>query len=254
MPGPVPEVIAQAYDPAVPVDSLREWPGNPNDGDVGAISASLDALGFYGAILVQKSSGRVMSGNHRLRAARAMNMTTLPVLWCDMDDEEARAVLIGENEHVRRGTWNMTALVEFLKDTAVKSPQLMPVTAFDGDDLDRLIAELQPFPGEGGQPDRGDLLAAAGVTVGEPRHQVADGQAWHLGDHVLVVADVFTGHRSWVPYLEEGAVFLPYPTPLAPHAQIEGRLVMVQPEPYLAGHLLDKWERITGKPPELAED
>ena len=55
----------------------------------------------------------------------------------------------------------------------------------------------------------------------------------------------------WAPLLEGDVVFMPYPTPLVPHAPDIGALVMVQPIPYLAGHLLDKWQNITGEEPVI---
>ena len=99
-------------------------------------------------------------------------------------------------------------------------------------------------------PERGELIDAAGVTLGEPRHQPAPGSRWQLGEHLLIVADVFTGWPEWAPYLIEGTVFMPYPTPLLPHGEdLPGPLVMVQPIVYLAGHLLDKWADVTGTEP-----
>jgi hypothetical protein len=65
---------------------------------------------------------------------------------------------------------------------------------------------------------------------------------------------VFTGWPLWAPLLDGEVTFLPYPTPLAPHARGYGPLVMVQPEPYLAGHLLDKWENITGQAPVVVNE
>ena len=61
---------------------------------------------------------------------------------------------------------------------------------------------------------------------------------------------MFTGWPDWAPYLIEGAVFMPYPTPLLPHGEdLPGPLVMVQPIAFLAGHLLDKWADVTGTEP-----
>jgi hypothetical protein len=134
-------------------------------------------------------------------------------------------------------------------------------TGWAEEDLTAILGDDGPgigFDGEGGfgdgddpggMPDRGELLALSGVTLGEPRHKVEAGQVWALGEHRLVIADVFTGWEAWAPLLDGDVAFLPYPTPLAPHAPGCGPLVMVQPEPFLAGHLLDKWQNITGAAP-----
>jgi hypothetical protein len=60
--------ISQEYA-IVPVDSLETHPRNVNQGDIGAIYESIGANGFYGAIVAQKSTGRILAGNHRNQAA-----------------------------------------------------------------------------------------------------------------------------------------------------------------------------------------
>jgi ParB-like nuclease domain len=150
----VPEVIAQQYDPAVPVDTLEEWPDNPNQGDVGHLSESLDALGFYGAIIVQTSTRRVIGGNHRLQTALARDMPTLPVIWADVDDDTAERMLTMDNEATRRGVWDEMLLVEMLTRKA-HSPKGLAGTGFDGNDLDDLMQSLNP-------PDLEKLTGGAG--------------------------------------------------------------------------------------------
>src|SRR5262245_16196031 len=52
-----------------PVLALRPHPQNPRTGDVAAIRASLDVNGWYGAIVAQRSTGFILAGNHRYKAA-----------------------------------------------------------------------------------------------------------------------------------------------------------------------------------------
>ena len=46
----------------------------------------------------------------------------------------------------------------------------------------------------------------------------------------------------YLPLLNSGDLFLPYPGPFVPLSIKAGnnRLVMVQPDPYIAGHILDR--------------
>ena len=48
----------------VPVDGLQHYPGNPRKGNVAAIRASLEAHGLYRPLVVQKSTGYILTGNH----------------------------------------------------------------------------------------------------------------------------------------------------------------------------------------------
>jgi ParB/Sulfiredoxin domain len=248
----VPGVIPQRYEDEVPLAQLHPHPANPNAGDVGLLATLIDANGFATPVLAQEGTGIIIDGEHRWIAAGQRQMRTLPVVWLDVDDDTRDRLLASLNESTRRGRNDEEKLVALLTGLA-STPKGLAGTAFDGDDLDELIAGLAG-DGSGDRPDRGDLLALAGVTLGEPRHQPQAGQAWTLGAHVLVVADVYTGWPLWAPYLAGDAVFLPYPTPLLPHSEnLPGPLVLVQPETYLAGHLLDKWQDITGEAPQLQE-
>jgi hypothetical protein len=92
----------------------------------------------------------------------------------------------------------------------------------------------------------GSLLALTDVSVGPPTHQPKPGQVWQMGRHVLVIADVLDGWPTWAPLLEPGSLFMPYPGPYVPlscKAETH-RLVLVQPNPWLAGHILDKYAAI----------
>lgn len=107
----------------------------------------------------------------------------------------------------------------------------------DGDDED-----------EETMPSDGSLLALVNITIDEPRHAVETGDIWQLGEHVLVVADVVADWPAWVPFLEQGSLLAPYPGPFAPLTlKAEGaKLVMIQPDRYIAGHILDRYEDVKG--------
>ena len=102
----------------------------------------------------------------------------------------------------------------------------------------------------GGARSDGSLLERINITIADPTHKVSTGQVWTLGNHTLVVADVLTGWAQWVKYLdEESCIFAPYPGPFVPltlKAQ-DRRLVMVQPDVYIAGHILDRYAEIHGE-------
>lgn len=98
------------------------------------------------------------------------------------------------------------------------------------------------------RPD-GSLLALADVAIAEPTHQPLAGEVWRLGPHVMVIADVLTQWSVWKLYLEEGSVFVPYPGPYVAltEAAESKRFVMVQPDIYIAGHILDKYAAVKGE-------
>jgi ParB-like chromosome segregation protein Spo0J len=95
-------VIDQEYQ-VVPVDSIQPHPDNPNHGDVDLIGESIEHNDWYGAVIVQKSTRRILAGEHRWRAAKARGASKIPILLRDVDDAKALRILLVDNESARRG-------------------------------------------------------------------------------------------------------------------------------------------------------
>ncbi len=124
----------------VGVESVRPHPKNPRQGDVGAICESIEANGFYGAIVAQRSTGFILAGNHRLMAAKAQGLTEIPCVWVDVDDDRALRILLADNRTNDLASYDDTVLAALLSDLANTSD--LTGTGYDGDDLDQLIADL----------------------------------------------------------------------------------------------------------------
>lgn len=130
----------QEYDPAIPVESLSEHPRNPNQGDIGAIHQSMTAHGYYGGILVQRSTGWVLRGNHTYRTAKALGAVTVPGFWIDVDDAEGERIMLDDNHAARLGLDDDALLLALLAEHA-QSDRGLPAT-YTGDDLDDIAARL----------------------------------------------------------------------------------------------------------------
>ncbi|MFJ6771639.1 hypothetical protein ACIQOV_11835 [Kitasatospora sp. NPDC091257] len=280
-------MAAPRYIDYMPLDEVRPAARNPKGHDDDGLDRSVEQFDFTEPGLLDERTDRLVAGHGRYETlarrrdagkqapdgvvVTADGTWTVPVVrgWASRDDAHAEAYLIASNNLTTAGGWDGEGLAAMLSDLEQVDPELFAATGFDHAQIDAMLEDVAA----GGQADdaaeaeddgaaepeqlnRGDLLALAGVTVGEPEHQVETGQVWELGEHRLVVAEVFDGWPQWTPLLIEGSLFLPYPTPLAPFADraVGRRLVMVQPERYLAGHLLDKWARISGVAPTLRDE
>jgi hypothetical protein len=135
------KLAEQQFDPAIPVESISEHPANPNQGDIGAISESMDAHGFYGAVLVQASTGYILAGNHRYRAARMKGAASVPGFRLDVDDDTAARILAVDNRTAKLASVDEAKLVELLTGAAM-APRGLAGTGYDGDDLDYMIGLL----------------------------------------------------------------------------------------------------------------
>lgn len=136
----------QEFDPAIPVEAISEHPRNPNQGDVGAIHQSMAAHGFVGAILVQRSTGYVIDGNHTYRTAVGQGATHVPGFYVDVDDDEALGILMDKNHTARLGADDLALAAALLMD--LRSRGNMPAT-YDDDDLQQIMEDLNgPNPPE----------------------------------------------------------------------------------------------------------
>jgi hypothetical protein len=139
---PVPKMVKQRYEPFVPLGELTPHPANPNQGDQGLLGQLLEENGFGGAVLAQESTGIIIDGETRWRAADDEGLEGVPVIFMDVTDDERDRFLASWNESGRRGLNDESKLVALLKGLAV-TPRGLAGAAFDGDDLDSMIHRLQ---------------------------------------------------------------------------------------------------------------
>lgn len=136
-------VTAQTYDPAVPLDELIEHPRNPRKGDDASVGESIDSNGFYGAIVVQRSTRHVLAGHTRRRALLKRGDTTGPVFWLDVDDETALRVLLADNRTAELAEWDDELLAATLRDLA-GTPLGFEGSGFDEAALAALLDTQRP--------------------------------------------------------------------------------------------------------------
>ena len=134
-------ILKQEYAPALDLENVTPHPLNPNKGDVGAIHTLIEANGFYGAIIIQKSTGHILAGNHRYLAAKQSGLATLPALIIDVDDTKAKEILVGDNRSSELSVRDNDVLTQILASIHNETESLLG-TGYDGDDLDQLLASF----------------------------------------------------------------------------------------------------------------
>lgn len=134
----------------VPTDAVSTHPENARRGDVDAIAESIDTNGMYRPIVVQRSTGYILAGNHTYLAAVQHGDTEVPVTYLDVDDTAARRIMIADNRHADLGDYDDEALLDLLRGL----PDLEG-TGYDEDSLDALASALDH------EHDYGDDLEGA---------------------------------------------------------------------------------------------
>lgn len=87
----------------VPIESVQQYPDNPNGNDLDEVMQIIQVNGFTTPVLVQTSTGYIVDGNHRYQAVLALGATRIPVIWLDIDDEEAARMVVEHNRLARLG-------------------------------------------------------------------------------------------------------------------------------------------------------
>lgn len=125
----------------IDIDTVHPHPRNVRQGDIGAISQSLQAHGQYRPITYQKSTGRILAGNHTWKAAKALGWTKIVASAKVCDDDEAIRILVADNRTSDLADYDDAGLAELLKELAETSKGLEG-TLFDGDSLDQMLNDL----------------------------------------------------------------------------------------------------------------
>ena len=107
--------VTQRFVEALDLNTLYEHPKNPRRGSDSAVADSIEHNGFFGAVLVQESTGYVLAGNTRLRVARSEGEAAIPGFLLDVTDEEAERILLADNRMSDLAFYDDRALVALLE-------------------------------------------------------------------------------------------------------------------------------------------
>ncbi|MBI2392804.1 MAG: DNA modification methylase [Deltaproteobacteria bacterium] len=170
----------------VAIDELRQHPRNPRKGNVDAIVESISKNGFYGAIVVQRSTRYILAGNHRWLAAKRAGMPDVPVLWADVDDKTARRILLADNRTSDVAKYDDPLLASLLKE--LRAEMDLAGSGYAESDVDALLKSI-----DGGEAAVRRLAAveeadeAPAQPTGEPESR--RGEIYQLGPHRLMCGD-----------------------------------------------------------------
>ena len=160
-----------------PIERLIEYARNPrrNDDVVDRMCAAIHEFGFRIPI-VARSDGTVVDGHLRLKAARQLNLETVPVVLADdLSEAQIKAFRLLANRSANWAAWDDDLLsLELAELRDLDFP--LDLTGFDDDELDRLLVteEEEPVDEAPAPPDE---------PVSRP------GDMWLCGEHRVLCGD-----------------------------------------------------------------
>lgn len=103
----------------VPVAKLAPHPRNPNVGDIDAIRESIRENEWFGTVVADRRTGRILAGEHRWKAAEAEGLDAVPVYWVESrDDEHATRIMLADNRTAQLAHYDDEALAGLLSELA----------------------------------------------------------------------------------------------------------------------------------------
>jgi hypothetical protein len=124
-----------------PIDKLVFYARNPrkNDAAVDRMCGSIREFGFKIPVLA-RSNGEVVDGHLRLKAARKLGITEVPVILCDeWTEAQVKAFRIMVNRSVTWAAWDEELLAIELQELNAADFDLS-LTGFDQREIDGLLA------------------------------------------------------------------------------------------------------------------
>lgn len=138
--------MAKTTTPIEQVDprTLTPHPENPRRGDVAGVARSITLNGWWGVVIAQRSTGRILAGHTRTSAAIEVGLDTIPVYWLDVDDEGARRILLADNRWADVATYDPAGLAVLLRELDADA---LSAVGYSSDDL-AAIESLLEFKGD----------------------------------------------------------------------------------------------------------
>ena len=147
-----------------------------DDRNMRAITDSLTRFGQVEPLVVQASSGRVVGGNGRLEAMKALGWTHADVVEVALTDDEAIALAVALNRSGELATWDIGQLEKNLK--SLRGELDLTLLGFDDGELRRLLKADQPLPEMPAAP-----AFMGGADEGDEDDDEAEGADEDVGGH-----------------------------------------------------------------------
>ncbi len=183
----------------VSVEEFQPNVYNPNrqsETEFELLCRSMSEDGFTTPILVQQDTNVIIDGEHRWRAARAIGLEQIPVVYAAMDDVEMRIATLRHNR--ARGTEDLTLTAQVVKQLEELDGMEWAQDSLMMDDVEASILLMEGFsaPPIAPQPRAFSDVQARRVQDGKDECAVklaADGGSW---DYLYNLNLVYTQAES----------------------------------------------------------
>ena len=164
-----------AYNPRVDL--------KPGDKEYEKLKRSINEFGYVEPVIWNRQTGNVVGGHQRLKVLMDLGQTEIDCVVVDLDLAREKALNIALNKI--QGDWDEDKLAAIMADFDAEAFDVS-LTGFDANEVDALLNRFYSHEAEEDDFDVGaetKKIQDAGGPVSQP------GNAWQLGDHILICGD-----------------------------------------------------------------
>ena len=138
----------------VPINDLKKWDKNPKKHNKEAIIESIKQFNPTQPILVQKGTNRIIAGHGRIDAFRELGYTEVPIIELSLNDKQAKAYALVDNQTTMVEGWDELLLKLDLDEIHLESPELdMDLLGFRDEPLGNFPNANDPVAEWKGMPE-----------------------------------------------------------------------------------------------------
>lgn len=115
--------------------------------ELNGLKNSIKEFGFVEPLVVNKRTNTLCGGHQRLKAARELGYSEVPVFYVDVDEMKEKALNIALNSQAIQGSFDKNLLISILEELGNELPDLIEDLRFDilEEELDLNRIEVMPM-------------------------------------------------------------------------------------------------------------
>lgn len=142
--------------------------------DFEALKRSIREYGFVEPVVCNKTTGRIVGGHMRVRAAQDLGITEVPVVWIEIPEVKEKALNLALNRI--HGEWDEQMLAELIY--SIKDEEALALTGFNDEEISKLLDSVS---GSDEEEDEAPPLPS--------ETSVRPGDLYELGNHRVLCGD-----------------------------------------------------------------
>ncbi len=175
----------------VPIAGLRPAPYNPrhmSESEMQKLMRSIQEFGLVEPLVVRRRDRTIIGGHQRWEAAKRLGLKTVPVVYVELTEAEAKALNLALNKI--QGEWDLPRLGLLLEELRDLPDLDETLSGFDETEMESLLADLERQQLSPPYEESFDLAAEMLQQQRESAPtRVKPGDIWQLGRHRLYCGD-----------------------------------------------------------------